>query len=123
LAARIDDEAVLGAALRDIDVPPLRRRTGEYLAGGGAGGTQALIERRGRHRGALFLRRRLLPERPILYAALPVTDPILTRRQSAPSRAARLWGSAVHAPCPTSGCERASVTSPLGAIVIKSVIS
>ena len=66
LAKRIDDEAVLGAALRDIDSPPLCRRTGEYLAGGCAGGTQALIERRGRHRGALFLRRWLVPERDLV---------------------------------------------------------
>src|SRR2546428_446169 len=48
LAARIDDEAILGAALRDIDVPALRRRAGEHIAGGGTGGAQALIERRGR---------------------------------------------------------------------------
>src|SRR5262249_14236018 len=66
LAARIDDEALLGSALRDIDVPPLRRRAGEHVAGGRACGTQALIERRGRHRGALFLRRRLLPERDLV---------------------------------------------------------
>ncbi|MBV8109788.1 MAG: hypothetical protein JO012_08475 [Hyphomicrobiales bacterium] len=65
-AARIDDEAVLGAALRDIDVPRLRRGAHEHLAGGGAGATQALIKRRGRHRGALFLRRRLLPERDLV---------------------------------------------------------
>jgi hypothetical protein len=66
LAARIDDEAVLGAALRDIDVPRLRRRAGEHATGSSACNTQALIERRGRHRGALFLRRRLLPERDLV---------------------------------------------------------
>ena len=31
-----------------------------------AGDTQALVERRGRHRGAFFLRRRLLPERDLV---------------------------------------------------------
>jgi hypothetical protein len=66
LAARIDDEALLGAALRGIDVPPLRRRASEHVAGSGAGAAQALIERRGRHRGALLLRRRLLPERDLV---------------------------------------------------------
>jgi hypothetical protein len=66
LAARIDDEAVLGAALRDIDAPALRRRAGQHVTCSSARGTQALIERRGRHRGALLLRRRLLPERDLV---------------------------------------------------------
>jgi len=66
LATRIDDDAVLGAARRDLDVPSLRRGAHEHVARGGAGDAQALVERRGRHRGAFFLRRRLLPERNLV---------------------------------------------------------
>src|SRR5262249_56187139 len=76
LAARIDDEALLGAALRDIDAPPLRRRAREHVTGSSACGAQAFIERGGRHRGALFLRRRLLPERD-LVGCLAVHEPAL----------------------------------------------
>ena len=62
LAARIDDEAVLAAALSNIDIPLLRRGADEHVAGRGAGNAQAPEQRRGRHRGALLLRRRLLAE-------------------------------------------------------------
>ena len=66
LAAGVDDETVLGVAVRNRDIPPLRRGADEHVARGGAGGAQPLVERRGRHRGAFLLRRRLLPERNLV---------------------------------------------------------
>jgi hypothetical protein len=66
LAAAVDDVAALGPALRKIDTPSLGRRAHEHVAGSSAGGAQARVEHRGRHRGALFLHGRLLAERDLV---------------------------------------------------------
>ena len=62
LSARIDDGTFVRPALPDADAPSLRGGADEHFARGGARGAQALVEHRGRHRGAFFLDRRLLPE-------------------------------------------------------------
>ena len=61
-SSRIDHETVFGVALHDVDIPALRCRAGQDVTGSGACSTQATIERRSRHRSALFLRWRLLPK-------------------------------------------------------------
>ena len=66
LAARVDDEACLSPARRDIDLPALGGGANQHLARRGPRGAQALVERRGRHRGAFLLRRSLLPERDLV---------------------------------------------------------
>jgi hypothetical protein len=62
LAAHVDDEALLGAALGDRNVPFLRRGAHQHIAGGSACDAQSLVKRRRRDGGALLLRGGLLPE-------------------------------------------------------------
>jgi hypothetical protein len=63
VAVPVDDEALLGAAVRDVDAPSPGGGTDQHVASGGAGGAEPEVKRRRRHRGAFLLRGRFLAKR------------------------------------------------------------
>ena len=61
-ARRMDHEALFGAAIANAHLPAGRRRADQHVARGGAGSAQAAVQDGRRHRRALLLDRRLVPE-------------------------------------------------------------